>query len=99
MLYIYLQSKMRMPAQRRILAIGFSLAVVLTLLFTGLQSQAATVLQPWVPIFKGVDHAVGTNTPGGGGFAELQVYLARHAEFARWLIRHGRAHDPAARRG
>jgi hypothetical protein len=33
------------------------------------------------------------------GFAELQVYLARHAEFARWLIRHGRAHDPAARRG
>jgi len=24
-------------------------------------------------LFKGVEHAVGTNTPGGGGFAQLQV--------------------------
>ena len=41
-------------------------------------SSAATVLQPWTPIFKGVDYAVGTNTPGAGGFVELQVaYLMR----------------------
>jgi len=36
-------------------------------------ADASTVLGPWVPIFKGVDHAVGTNTPGGGGFTTLQV--------------------------
>ena len=36
-------------------------------------SRGATVLQSWVPLFKGVDYAVGTNTPGSGGFAELQV--------------------------
>ncbi|HEX5222149.1 MAG TPA: phosphodiester glycosidase family protein [Verrucomicrobiae bacterium] len=41
-------------------------------------SSAATVLQAWTPIFKGVDYAVGTNTPGPGGFPELQVaYLVR----------------------
>src|SRR5215467_8267529 len=29
---------------------------------------------PWTPIFKGIDHAVGTNTPGiAGNFPELQV--------------------------
>ena len=39
-------------------------------------AQAATVIGPWVPIFKGIDHAVGTNTPGGGGIAELQVVQA-----------------------
>ena len=36
-------------------------------------ARGGTELGPWIPIFKGVDQAVGTNTPGGGGFAELQV--------------------------
>ncbi len=41
-------------------------------------SRAATVLGPWKPIFKGIEHAVGTNTVGGGGFPDLQVaYLMR----------------------
>jgi hypothetical protein len=49
-------------------------ALVVGLMFASLLTSAAdTVLGPWVPLFRGVDHAVGTNTPGGGGFAELQV--------------------------
>lgn len=39
-------------------------------------TRAQTVLGPWVPIFKGVEHTVGTNTPGAGQFAELQVVNA-----------------------
>jgi len=54
-------------------------AIILAGLSVGMSlSSAALVLQPWVPLFKGVDYAVGTNTPGGGGFAQLQVvYLMR----------------------
>lgn len=38
------------------------------------QLNAQTTLGPWVPIFKGVDHAVGTNIPGSGAsFNRLQV--------------------------
>jgi len=37
-------------------------------------APAQTVLQAWVPRFKGIDHAVGTNNPSGGGsFSNLQV--------------------------
>jgi exopolysaccharide biosynthesis protein len=36
-------------------------------------SRAATVLGPWVPIFKGIDYTTGTNHPGGGGFNQDQV--------------------------
>ena len=51
--------------------------IALTLALIGLPSAQATIdIGPWVPIFKGIDHAVGTNTPGGGGFAELQVMNA-----------------------
>src|SRR6267378_1134161 len=35
--------------------------------------HATTNLGPWIPVFKGIDHAVGTNTPGNGGFPELEV--------------------------
>ncbi len=35
-----------------------------------------TTLGSWVPIFKGMDHALGTNTPGGGGYPDLQVVNA-----------------------
>lgn len=38
-----------------------------------LQLEAATTLGPWIPLFKGIDHAVGTNTSTGGGFPELEV--------------------------
>jgi hypothetical protein len=44
--------------------------LVLAILFLGLVSHAPTgatpVLGPWVPVFRGVDHATGTNTPGDG---------------------------------
>jgi hypothetical protein len=36
-------------------------------------ARGSTELGTWNPVFKGVDHAVGTNTPAGGGFKELQV--------------------------
>ncbi len=39
-------------------------------------AQAGTNLTDWVPLFKGVDHAAGHNTPGGNGFPELQVVHA-----------------------
>jgi hypothetical protein len=50
--------------------------VTLLLLALRLQASASTVFGPWVPLFKGIDHAVGTNTPDGSGFAELQVVNA-----------------------
>jgi len=34
--------------------------------------QAETVLGPWTPLFKGIDHAVGTNTPGGEDLARCR---------------------------
>lgn len=55
--------------------------VLLTLLtsLAGLAPvRADTVLGPWKPLFKGIDLAAGTNTPGGGGFPRLQVvHVAR----------------------
>ena len=38
-------------------------------------SQASPIIGPWVPIFKGIDHAVGTNTPEAN-FPYLQVVHA-----------------------
>ena len=38
--------------------------------------HATTNLGPWIPVFKGIDHAAGTNTPGNGGFPELEVVQA-----------------------
>lgn len=52
---------------------GCWLAGIALLLSGVTASQAAAVLQPWVPMFKGVEHAVGTNTPGAGGFENYQV--------------------------
>jgi hypothetical protein len=46
------------------------LALTLVGAFT---ATAGTVLGPWVPLFKGIEHAVGTNTASGGGFPNLQV--------------------------
>ena len=49
-------------------------AVLLGLLLNGAAPVGAgTVLSPWTPVFKGVDYAVGTNTPGAGAMPDLQV--------------------------
>src|SRR5690349_11820199 len=48
----------------------------LALLCLNWQVSASTVFGPWTPLFKGIDHAMGTNTPGPGSFAELQVVTA-----------------------
>jgi len=44
----------------KMLVPGLLMAAVLSV-------QASTVLGPWVPVFKGIDHAVGSNAPDGGG--------------------------------
>ncbi len=49
---------------------------VLLLLLAVSAAQASTVLGPWVPIFKGIEHAVGTNTPANGGLPDLMVVHA-----------------------
>jgi hypothetical protein len=64
-----------------------SMLTSLVWLSTSAETQAATVLQPWVPLFKGVDYAVGTNTPGVGGFAELQVAHFVRVDLAEPTIR------------
>lgn len=51
----------------RILALALGLTLFATC------APAATVLGPWVPLFRGIDHATGTNTAGGGGFPDLMV--------------------------
>jgi hypothetical protein len=69
-----LKTESRNPTSKSTWKGGGSLAIILMLLHAGVcLSPAGTVLEPWVPLFKGIEHAVGTNTPGGGGFAELQV--------------------------
>jgi len=57
-----------------------ALAFIALLVFFGVSShaRAATVLGRWLPIFEGIDHAVGTNTSASGGFPDLMViYAAR----------------------
>ena len=52
----------------------FSLALLLMAVSS---VSAQTVLSPWTPLFKGIDRASGTNTPGPGAqFVELQVVRA-----------------------
>ena len=55
---------------------GFRAFLSLALLFAAaLWAQASPVFGPWTPIFKGIDHAVGTNDPSiAGNFpSEWQV--------------------------
>src|ERR1041385_2469038 len=44
-------------------------------LFCATSTRAAVELGPWTPLFKGIEHAVGTNTPGGT-LPHLQVVNA-----------------------
>ncbi len=55
----------------------FALALLLLLIAP---ARAATVLGPWVPLFDGIDHAVGTNTSSGGGMPDLMVINALRAD-------------------
>ena len=50
-----------------------ALAILLLIL---MPAHSATVLGPWVPLFEGIDHAVGTNTSSGGGMPDLMVINA-----------------------
>jgi len=71
---MFLDSGLRQPVLKQTPRSGCLLAAILILLLAGAaRSPAQTVLQPWVPMFKGIDHAVGTNTPGAGGFLSQQV--------------------------
>src|SRR5688572_5214011 len=71
---MHLKVKTQDSTAKAILKTVCWLVVSLTVLSVGApRLMAAAVLQPWAPMFKGVEYAVGTNTPGGGGFQNLQV--------------------------
>ncbi len=57
------------PRRWRFLALALVLMIVAS-------AQAATVLGPWVPLYEGIDLAVGTNTSGGGGMPDRMVIYA-----------------------
>src|SRR6266850_2126441 len=67
----------RNRAREAMITCNALLAIALVLaLVSASQARATTVLGPWVPLFNGIDHRVGTNTVGGGGFTSLQVMHA-----------------------
>src|SRR5215470_14541606 len=55
---------------------AYLLLAALLVLAASAPVRAGTVIGPWVPIFKGIDHAVGTNTPSGGGMPNMCVVNA-----------------------
>jgi hypothetical protein len=54
----------------------WQLLALTMLLMIAAPAQAQTVLGPWVPMFDGIDHAVGTNIPSDGGMPDLMVMNA-----------------------
>jgi hypothetical protein len=51
--------------------------IVAALTLGGFSASGAPIVGPWIPTFKGVDHSVSTNLPGGGGdFPNRQVVHA-----------------------
>jgi len=62
-------SRFKFPARMLLIAAAL-------LFMTAAQTPAQTVLGPWVPLFKGIDRAVGTNNPGNGGMPDLMVIYA-----------------------
>jgi hypothetical protein len=59
----------RKPLGWQVLALAILLVIVAP-------AEAATVLGPWLPLFEGIDHTVGTNTPDGSGMPDLMVMNA-----------------------
>src|SRR5262245_1592077 len=55
--------------------------LALAFLFSALSMRAITIVGSWVPIFKGVDYSVSTNTPGGN-FPNRQVVHAFRVDLA-----------------
>ena len=58
----------------RLLSSARSLPLVALVLLPFSAALAGPAFGPWIPIFKGIDHAVGTNNPSiAGNFPRLQV--------------------------
>ena len=58
----------------RLLSSARSLPLVALVLLPFSAAVAGPAFGPWIPIFKGIDHAVGTNNPSiAGNFPRLQV--------------------------
>jgi hypothetical protein len=55
------------------------LALALLLMIVA-SAQAQTVLDPWVPLFDGIDYAMGTNTPTGSRMPDLMVIYAMRVD-------------------
>ncbi|HTI69820.1 MAG TPA: phosphodiester glycosidase family protein [Candidatus Limnocylindria bacterium] len=53
---------------------GLLLAVLLSLGAAPLHA-GRTTLTPWRPVFKGIDHAIGTNVPGAGASFDNQMVM------------------------
>jgi hypothetical protein len=67
----------KIPGCRPRFALAFPVCLLASVLLVGEKVPASTVLSPWIPIFKGVERAAGTNTSGGGAIANnLQVVNA-----------------------
>jgi len=64
---------------RRIKLPGQSLLALAFTLFLW-RGDADTNITAWIPIFKGVEYAVGTNSPGGNGFAQRQAVFAARVD-------------------
>jgi hypothetical protein len=58
---------------------GWELLAAAILFLIVADAPAGTVLGPWVPLFKGIDHATGTNTPGGA-LPDLMVINAMRVD-------------------
>ncbi len=64
-----------------------ALSLLFVLMFWIHPAQAGQIIGPWVPIFKGVDHSVSTNLPGGTAFPNRHVVHALRVDL----------HDPDVR--
>src|SRR5262245_55807739 len=49
--------------------------LALALVIVAFPARATTIIGPWIPVFKGVDYSVSSNTPGGN-LPNLQVVHA-----------------------
>ena len=74
----------RRPRPRAARLAPLALALIL---FVAPSAPGATVLAPWVPIFKGIDYAVGTNTSSGSGMPDLMVIYALRVDLTDTNIR------------